>query len=150
YCGELWANLGTYLWSLQRYDEAEEVLKRSLQLKPGYHQALATLSLVHEGKHQLDLAEACINDAIEATRDLPEDKQITRLAHYRFNRSVMYLKAGEYSEGFADYDSRIDRARVDGRPDYPKFRSPEWEGEIGDLRGKRLYLSAEQGVGDTI
>lgn len=65
----------------------------------------------------------------------------------RWNAALCDLLLGDYAAGWRGYEARWDSARlkVPRRP----FTQMRWLGD-GDLRGKRLLLHAEQGLGDTL
>lgn len=137
----LWSNLGSALWSLRRYGEAEAALLRALALKPDYPLALVNLGMVYEGQGRLDAALEAFNQGIAADPDY---------VLLRWNRAILRLNHGEYEAGFAEYDSRLLRKAKE----YPRLanqagkRIPMWQGE--DLEGKLLHVEVEQGIGDTI
>jgi hypothetical protein len=56
------------------------------------------------------------------------------------------LLAGQYREGFREYEWRWKSAYIEGQQ--PKIHQPLWDGSF--LAGKRILLHAEQGLGDTI
>lgn len=65
----------------------------------------------------------------------------------RFNRAVINLSLGKFSEGWEDIDSRFFKA--DARDGIRLSPPPYWDGSIS-LNRKSIRLWAEQGIGDTI
>lgn len=64
----------------------------------------------------------------------------------RFNLSVAYLLAGNYKQGWPQYENRWEYEHLKGL--LPNFTQPRWRGE--DIKGKTLLLVGEQGHGDII
>ncbi|MCQ9155570.1 tetratricopeptide repeat protein [Acidomonas methanolica] len=62
----------------------------------------------------------------------------------RFSRSTALLKAGNFAEGWKDYEYRWQDCQV-MRTD---LSAPLWQGE--DLHGKSILLHGEQGFGDSL
>lgn len=102
-----------------------------------------------EAAHQADLAAARleINDwrgaiaaADRAIALAPQDGGV------RFTRSLARLMGGDYTAGFAEFESRW---LTDGlRPHLRHFDRPEWDG--ADPAGRTLFIAMEQGFGDQI
>jgi hypothetical protein len=63
----------------------------------------------------------------------------------RFSRGMLQLLRGQFSEGWRDYEARHLMAEHEGRimPDARRLRD-------GNVAGKRIFVHAEQGLGDTI
>ncbi len=64
-------------------------------------------------------------------------------AEPHFNRATTRLAAGDFANGWADYEWRWQRAELPPRG----FGDP-WRGE--DIAGRTILLHAEQGLGDTL
>lgn len=64
----------------------------------------------------------------------------------QFNLSVAYLLAGDLERGFKQYEWRWQYEHLAGT--LPQLDKPMWEGQ--DLRGKKILILWEQGLGDTI
>lgn len=132
---EVWANLGSALWSLRRYNEAREACERSLALKPGYPMGLVNIGMVYEGTGDHESAMAAFDAGLTSEPDY---------ALARWNRSVLRLARGEYAAAWPDYEARMLR----DPSAYPKLSLPPWRGE--DLADKSIHVEGEQGIGDTI
>lgn len=63
-----------------------------------------------------------------------------------FNLAVALLISGDYSTGWAQYESRWHFEHLNGT--LPVFDQPRWQGQ--ELKGKTLLIVQEQGLGDTI
>jgi hypothetical protein len=64
----------------------------------------------------------------------------------QFNLSVAYLLAGDLHNGFKQYEWRWQYEHLAGT--LPQLGKSMWEGQ--DLRGKKILVLWEQGLGDTI
>ena len=64
-----------------------------------------------------------------------------------WNKSLLLLLQGNYEEGWPLYEWRL--KREDTLQEYPQFAQPSWRGET-DLRGQRLLVHLEQGLGDMV
>jgi tetratricopeptide (TPR) repeat protein len=64
-----------------------------------------------------------------------------------WNKSLLLLLQGNYEEGWPLYEWRLKREET--RQEYPQFAQPLWRGET-DLRGQRLLVHVEQGLGDMV
>jgi tetratricopeptide (TPR) repeat protein len=63
-----------------------------------------------------------------------------------YNLSLTRLRLGDWRQGWPDYESRWRFREVHRSPRV--FSQPRWQGEA--LKGRRILLHAEQGLGDTI
>ncbi len=75
-----------------------------------------------------------------ACRHAPENATV------HFDLACELLLAGQYREGFREYEWRWKSAYIEGQQ--PKIHQPLWDGSF--LAGKCILLHAEQGLGDTI
>jgi tetratricopeptide (TPR) repeat protein len=64
----------------------------------------------------------------------------------RYNLALTQLRLGDWEHGWVNYEARWQFREVHRAPRV--FKQPRWRGE--DLRGQRILLHAEQGLGDTI
>jgi tetratricopeptide (TPR) repeat protein len=64
----------------------------------------------------------------------------------RYNLALTQLRMGEWPEGWRNYEARWRFREVHPAP--RTFEQPRWRGQA--LRGERVLLHAEQGLGDTI
>jgi Flp pilus assembly protein TadD len=128
-------NLGLALTSLGRFAEAEAALLEALRLEPGYLEAHNNLGSVYKEEGRLEEALASYQIALWHS---PQS------ASTRYNRSLALLAAGQWEEGWREYEWRWRRSRAAQRP----FRQPRWDGS--PLAGKTVLLWSEQGLGDTV
>jgi tetratricopeptide (TPR) repeat protein len=131
---EAFNNRGIALHGLRRFTESVASFDQAIALKPDY--ALAHLSrgqALTELK-RLDEASASIDRALQID---PHNSDAI------LHRGVCALLAGRYREGWSDYEARWDVKYYPG-----KRRAPFWRGET--IRGRRLAVHSEQGLGDEI
>jgi Flp pilus assembly protein TadD len=118
-----------------RYDEALASLRRALDLDGDNPDAHHHLALLHADAGRMTEALAAFDTAL---RRRPDDPL------FRKNRGLARLRAGDWANGWDDFEWRLRCREFPKRP----FAQPRWGG--GDLAGKTLLLWAEQGAGDTL
>jgi len=128
-------NLGEALRMLGRHAEAIDAYQAALRLDPAFPEAHNNLGTVLQNEGHLAEALACYDRAVALRPDY---------ANARYNRARTWLSMGDFERGWAEYEWRWQRAEF-LRP--PRV-APEWNGE--PLAGRRLLISAEQGLGDTL
>ena len=162
-------NLGNALRELGRFDEAALSLREAVRLQPGSserHHALAIAQLhggdIGEaltscrtalrldpqlvGAHislgyalselgQFSAALDCYQRALEIDPDAREAKK---------NRALVRLLLGNFADAWPDYEARWGSKELPHRP----FPQPLWDG--APLEGRRIFIHAEQGLGDTL
>jgi hypothetical protein len=131
----IWSNLGNLLTELGRHTEADEAHARALRLLSDNGQLLFN-ALISKRK-----ATAFHEALTMMEKALATDPQSAQL---RWERALTLLQVGEYEQGFKDYEYRRGIATYRTRP----TPGTPWDG--GDLKGKRIFLSTEQGFGDTL
>lgn len=132
-----WSNRGNALRALNRTAEALASYDRAIAARPDYAGAYYNRgALLHELR-RFDEALRDYDRAIALSPDFAD-------AHW--NKSLLKLITGDYEEGWRLYEWRW-KGQLEGevRP----FARPLWLGQ-GAVRGKRLLLHAEAGLGDTI
>jgi tetratricopeptide (TPR) repeat protein len=72
--------------------------------------------------------------------------RVPQNAGARYNLALTQLRLGDWRAGWRNYESRWRFHEVHRQP--RRFDQPRWHGE--GLRGQRVLLHAEQGLGDTI
>ena len=135
---DAYLNLGLVFQDQGKLDEAIDVYKKALSLKPNF--ALAYSSM---GKTLQDQGK--INKAIEIYKKAllinPNDADTHK------NLGFSLLNIGRLKEGFEEYEWRlkISNSLFKNR----NFSKPLWDGKKS-LKGKKILLWSEQGIGDTI
>lgn len=132
--GELLGELARTLSETEALDEAAETAVRARALGPDNPEVLNSLGMVLTRRGEIEPARAAFAEAVAIA---------PAHAHARKNLGMMELLTGDFEAGWRDYAARH---RADGTRRLPGV--PEWRGE--GLYGRRLVVTAEQGLGDTI
>lgn len=161
-------NLGLALQFQGRLEEAAQSFERALELDPGVAVAHCNLGNVRQAQGRLEEASACYEQALVLEPTNPEaysnlgsvldlqGKEAESVAAYdralqlkpgfavaRLNRSLLLLlRRGDFAAGLPDYEQRW---RLQKRRE---FMQPQWDGQ--PLKGARILLYPEQGLGDTV
>jgi tetratricopeptide (TPR) repeat protein len=164
-------NLGVALHSAGRSNEALEAIGRAIQLRPGAAENHAGLGNVLRDMNQLDDAMHAYDQAIQLRADHVDALNGRGIVLYRlgrfseagemfraamqsnpssamahFNLSQVLLIAGDYSDGWREYEYRVQQHRH--RFYFRDLSKPQWLGE--PIAGKRILLRGEQGFGDAL
>jgi tetratricopeptide (TPR) repeat protein len=163
-------NLAAALMRLEQLSEAEDIARHALSIAPESAGAMANLAMILTAARHFDEAEAVYHDALRATPDFADiwgnfGNMLTatdRLeeaavaydkaykldpsdARHAFQLALCHLGQGNLAKGWALYESGLDcgeRVPVTS-PDLPR-----WQGDA--LKGRRLLIVPEQGMGDEI
>jgi tetratricopeptide (TPR) repeat protein len=128
---------GVALEALQRYSEALESYDKALSLKPAYAEALCNRGVTLQALNRNVDAMESYDKALSLAPDY---------ANALWNKSLLLLLLGDFTAGWPLYEWRWKRSDAPAVAERPE---PLWqEGEA--IRGKRVLLYAEQGLGDTI
>jgi tetratricopeptide (TPR) repeat protein len=128
-------NLGVVRRDQGRIDESEDCYERALALRPDYAEAHCNMGTTFKNRGRLGEARARYERAMNLRPDLNEPQ---------WNRCLVDLLEGNYTDGWRDYEVR--HRRRQNRP--RSFPQPLWRGE--PLNGGRILLHAEQGLGDSL
>ncbi|WP_434623017.1 tetratricopeptide repeat protein [Azospirillum sp. B2RO_4] len=129
-------NLGSVLKRLGRPDQAEICHRQALELHPEFVEARYNLGNALQAQGRYDEAAVCFEEALAQQPDL---------ATATYNLSLLALLHGDLTRGWTGYERRF--AAGEAMPDR-RFATPRWGGQL--LRGKRLLVWREQGVGDEV
>ena len=132
---EAWSNRGNALYDTRRFEEALASYDRALAINPGYAPALSNRGVVLSALQRQEEALASFDQGLAIEPNYAD-------CHH--NRGLLLLLRGRFVEGWREYEWRRRLGSWVART----FDAAEWQG--GDLRGKRLLLYAEQGLGDTL
>ncbi len=168
---EVLVDLSTALNQAGFSDEAEQLLRRALQIAPEDASAnyyMGNLSIL---KGRTDEAAVFFLKAAELSPESPEAWLNVGELHHRMQRldqaesayrkaltlkpdfvgaglnlGILLLLGGNFKEGWSWYEKRWDMPAI--RDSRPRFAQPEWLGE--SLDGKTLLIYVEQGLGDNL
>jgi hypothetical protein len=169
---EAYSNRGNALKGLKRYEESVQSYDKAIELKPDYADAYMNRSVALHELRRLEEAlisaefaisfnaydaEAFNNRALtlQALKRLDEalasyDTALALKPDYAeayWNKSLLFILMGRYLEGWELYEWRFNVR--DLKDNYYTFPQPAWRG-LKDIRGKKLLIYAEQGLGDVI
>jgi len=133
---ELWLALGSTYREMGDTGRALPAYREALSRCPADAATLTNLAdlLADEGAHEEALAYYA-----QALEREPHNAQT------RLNRAMLHLTRGELTEGWRDYAART---KIAGKVPVALHKLPRWNGT--SLKGLRLLVTAEQGVGDQI
>ncbi len=161
-------HLGVILTDMKNLEEAGKAFERSLQLKPDSSHTALTLSYFHFRRGDIAAAADWARRAIHLDPQMhlghlalgsiysQMGEWADALKYYErakalcpnsadvvFFLGLLHLSHGNFALGWNEYEDRDDARRV--RRMYPQR---QWKGE--PLNGARIFLHAEQGLGDTL
>ncbi|MCB1918831.1 MAG: tetratricopeptide repeat protein [Candidatus Competibacteraceae bacterium] len=136
-------------------EAAITLLDRATRQNPENSQTWNELGLTLDAVNRLPEAAAAFDQAIAALaadgRQTGENRiEITpetmaTLHKVRYNRTMNYLKQGDFAQGWTEYFHRWNGR---GRDFDREFGIPRWQGET--LDDQHLLVVTEQGLGDTL
>ena len=169
YCGR-----GNVLKDLRQLDAALASYDRAIEAKADYAQAYSNRGNLLSELQRLDAALASYDTAVAIQPDRAEahtnrgnllgdlrrfdealqgfDRAIAidpEYAQAYFSRSFVHLVLGDFEKGWRDFEWRWKNEHCATSKEKRSFVQPLWLGH-GSLRGKTIFLHAEQGLGDTI
>ncbi len=130
-----WSNLGNTMVELQRLDDAIAAFSNSLAVNPGHAPTLSNLGVALTARGVPQHAMTVLDLAVQLDPDNAET---------RCNRALARLAAGDYLQGFEEYEWRW---RTRAKPPHG-FTAPMWDG--APFTGRTLLLHDEGGYGDTL
>lgn len=158
--------LGQALQALKQHDDALLSVQRAGELDPAFAKAVAQFGsekpaddmqdqgMAHHDRASLGITEFLSN---KGNAFMAGDQLDEAIAHFdraialqpdspslKYNQSLALLLSGNLTQGWPLYENRP--ARRNATP--TEFAPPMWEGQ--SLKGKRLLLIKEQGLGDQI
>ena len=167
---EAFYNLGCVLLAQRNFDQSAAASELALKLRPGYVEARNNLAIALEAAGKTERAISEYRAVLAARPDWPEARlnygvalknsgrvdeaiavyrEVLQAApsfeEARLNLGMALLLKGDFANGWREYESRRKTKRISGIRDFPQ---PRWFGE--PLRGRRILLHAEQGLGDAI
>ncbi len=134
-----WINLGYAYHQQVRYAEAMQCYQRALTLRPHVAGTYINIGNLLNAQNECEGAIAAYRVAIQLDPGSAE-------AHHSLGLAL--LATGDFTRGWKEYEWRLQCQDTGGRIGVRKFSQPLWRGE--ELRGKTLFVYAEQGLGDNI
>jgi tetratricopeptide (TPR) repeat protein len=166
-------NLGRCLNEAKTYDDAEAALHRALKLDPENPDVLLTLAKVNADQWRFEAAISLAKRALArrprdplgwtnlGTYEASLDRFDEALAAYnealdvdpnwaeaRLNRALTELALGRFETGWDGYAAAPQSDAKTASSNTPLFPWRQWRGE--PLKGKRIFVWADQGLGDQI
>ena len=136
----LWNALATVLAENGRADESLVFYEEAARLAPNFARAYHNLGYAYQHISQLDNALVAYDKALELVVDPAERIETLH------SRSICLIGLGKVEEGFREYEIR-NNERFRGYFHH-MIDAPRWHGQ--DVRGKKLLLVGEQGLGDEL
>ena len=163
-----YADLALIHTDMGNKEAAKEAFARALALKPDSSRTALTLSYFHFKSADVPVAAEWLRRAIELDPSQPlahlslgsmlsimEDWEGALACYERsrvlcpcsadttFYLGLLHLSHGNFALGWEEYEQREEARRL-----RKAFSEPQWKGE--PLEGARIFLHAEQGLGDTL
>lgn len=130
YCG-----IGDVYFDRNEFKSAIEYYQKAIERKPDYAEAYSNLGCVYSKMGKMEEAARYYDKAIEYDPDHVN-------AHC--NLAFLQLTLGDYENGLYHHEWRF-RHSSGAAPLYP---GPQWQGQ--PLKGERVLLYGEQGLGDSL
>lgn len=168
----LWHNLGLALQGLGRADQALSAYQRALGLAPDHPEVMLLCGELLRASNRFEEALALFTRLLQRAPQLPALPQNLALTHYGLKNwaeadrwfaladrapvlrelfdweyALYLLHRKRFAEGWARYEARGACSRFNHVHLHP-HPQPRWQGQ--SLRGRRLLVQREQGLGDEI
>ena len=135
---EAYYNMGIALHDQDKLEDAIKAYNKALSIKPDHLDAYFNMGIALHNHGKLEEAIKAYNKALTIKPDHVDAHQ---------NLSYSLLNSGRLKEGFEEYEWRWKNAKC--LTTKRQFSKPMWDGKE-TLKGKKVLLWCEQGVGDTI
>lgn len=129
-------NLGRALCQSGRDSEGVAAFERALQIDPDFVNTHNNLGSHYSNQGQYALAREHFHHALRHQADYPQAK---------YNLGIVELTCANFREGWPLYESRFDCSELNLQR---RAAGQRWQGE--PLKGEKIFVFAEQGLGDTI
>ena len=135
---DAYSNMGNVLKDQGKLDKAIEAHEKSILLNPNYVKAYSNMGNVLKDQGKLDESIASYKKALLINPNYAQ-------AH--LNLSITLLNNDKLKEGLEEYEWRWKTDKFLSQQRH--FTQPLWDGK-SSLKGKRVFLWSEQGIGDTL
>ncbi len=136
---DLWNVLATQVRARDGAEKSLIFFEEAIRLNPSDYKIYSNLSMSYSQLMDWDKAIEADRKSIELNPESPEP---------HLGLSTLLFLTGEIEEAWEHYDYRLSATRDNNQTQIYTHAIPEWQGE--DLIGKKLFLAAEQGIGDEI
>jgi len=133
---DAWGDMGLAHMTLSRFQDADRCQDEALARAPDYAEAHVNRALIRLECRDPGGARKALADALALRPDYP-------LA--RYDLALLDLADGRLDRGWDGYVHRFRAGQASPRPDLPL---PDWTGD--DIRGRRVLVWREQGLGDEL
>ena len=131
-------NMGVVFQKSRKANKAMKAFNKSISLNPDYAEAYSNIGLTFQNQGKLHEAIEFYNKSILLN---PKNAEVHQ------NLSLSLLNNGKFKEGLDEYEWRW-KTRS-GLLRQRHFSNPIWDGKKS-LKGKRVLIWCEQGIGDTL
>ena len=135
---EAWTNKGNAVFALGRYKESIGHHQKAIQIKPNYAQAWYNLGISHAALKNYQESIASYEQAIRLKPDY---------AMAYWNKSLVELGIGDLRNGWQNFEAR---AFIKNSPLQTRYNLIPRLKNVSDVRGKKILIWSEQGLGDAI
>lgn len=129
-------NLGLALCQLERSDEGVSCFQKALELDADFSSTHSNLGVYYTSIGHYEEARSHYQRALVKRESYPQA---------RYNLGILELTCGDFQLGWELYESRLDCAELHLQRNAAGVR---WAGQ--PLLGKKIFVFAEQGLGDTL
>ncbi len=134
-------NIGNIYFSENKFEEAITSFKKAIEINPSNFMAYNNIGIAYKRIGNFDEALKFYKQAIHINKDYVD-------AHV--NYGTMLLTTNKIKDGLEEYEWRKKSKSFSDYADYRSLnlKSKVWNGE--DLNNKKIFIIAEQGIGDLI
>ena len=134
-------NIGNIYLSRNEFEKAIDIFKRAIEINPSNFLAFNNLAIAYKNIGNFNEALKFYKEAINKNNNYVDG---------HVNYSTMLLTTNRLDEGLDEYEWRKKSKSFSDYIDYRSLdlKSKIWNGE--DLDNKKLFVIAEQGIGDLI
>ena len=135
---EAWTNMGNAIFALGNHQESIALHQKAIQLKPDYAQAWYNLAISYTGLKNYQKSIGSYEQAIRLKPDY---------AMAYWNKSLIELTVGDLHNGWQNFEAR---AFIKNSPLKTSYNSIARLKNLADVKGKKILIWSEQGLGDAI